>query len=49
MIVLGPDEGLRLAERLNLAAVFIARTKSGSFEERRTPAFERLFGARGAR
>lgn len=44
MIVLGPEEGLRLAERLDLAVLFIFRNPRGDFEEKRTPAFERLFG-----
>jgi thiamine biosynthesis lipoprotein len=36
--VLGPDEGLALAEQLGLAAYFLVRTDSG-FETRSTPAF----------
>ncbi len=43
LMVLGPEEGMQLAERLGLAALFIERTGAGGeFRERATPAFERL-------
>jgi FAD:protein FMN transferase len=37
LLVLGPDDGFLLAERLNLAARFVMRHAVG-FEERMTPA-----------
>ncbi len=40
--VLGPDEGLALASKHNLAALFLVRGASGPFEERSTPAFAAL-------
>jgi FAD:protein FMN transferase len=40
LMVLGPDEGMALATRLNLAAFFIVRTPDGTLEERMTPEFE---------
>jgi FAD:protein FMN transferase len=43
LMVLGPEEGMALAGRLGLAALFLERKASGSgFTERSTPAFERL-------
>jgi len=39
--VLGPDEGLELATRLELSAYFLVRTPTG-FEARSTPAFAKL-------
>jgi len=43
LMVLGPDEGMALAGRLGLAALFIERNAGGSgFRELSTPAFERL-------
>lgn len=47
MIVLGPIEGSRLAAELDLPALFIVRAPDGNFEERTTPAFDRLFGRGG--
>ena len=41
LLALGPEKGLALAERENLAAFFIIRTKSG-FEERQTSRFAPL-------
>lgn len=41
LMVLGPDEGMALATRLNLAALFIERTANG-FSERATPRFEEI-------
>jgi thiamine biosynthesis lipoprotein len=41
LMVLGPDEGMALATRLDLAALFIERTKNG-FSERATPRFEEI-------
>lgn len=40
--VLGPDEGLALARRLELAAAFIVRTPDGGFETITTAAFDAL-------
>lgn len=42
LMVLGPDEGLALARRLRLAALFIVRTRDGQFEQRSTPEFDML-------
>jgi thiamine biosynthesis lipoprotein len=43
LMVLGPEEGLMLARRLGLAALFIVRVgDDGRLEERTTPGFERL-------
>jgi len=35
-------DGLALADRLGLAALFIEHDTSGGFREKSTPAFERL-------
>jgi thiamine biosynthesis lipoprotein len=43
LMVLGMDEGLALATKLNLAALFIERTGEG-FVERATPRFEAIAG-----
>lgn len=40
LLVLGPDEGLRVAEREGLAALFVAE-RDGALESFATPAFER--------
>jgi thiamine biosynthesis lipoprotein len=45
LMVLGTDEGLALATKLNLAALFIERTGDG-FSERATPRFEALAGGK---
>ncbi len=43
MMVLGPQEGMALATRLGLAALFIERTANGEgFTERATPEFQQL-------
>jgi FAD:protein FMN transferase len=43
LMVLGPDDGLALARRLGLAALFIERSDTGDgFRETSTPEFERL-------
>ncbi|HXV59429.1 MAG TPA: FAD:protein FMN transferase [Vicinamibacteria bacterium] len=42
LFVLGPDDGLELASRKGLAALFLIRNEDGSFEERSTPAFDAL-------
>lgn len=42
LMVLGPDDGLALAARLDLAALFIVRTDAGGFTERATPRFDAL-------
>jgi thiamine biosynthesis lipoprotein len=47
LMVLGPDEGMALARKLNLAALFIERTGDG-FAERATPRFEELVAKRNA-
>lgn len=41
LMVLGPEEGMALAIKLNLAALFIERTASG-FSERTTPRFDQI-------
>ena len=46
LMVLGEDAGYRLAAEQDLAALFLVRTREGSFRERETPAFRRLFGAK---
>ena len=46
LMVLGEEEGYRLAAEQDLAALFLVRTREGSFRERETPAFQRLFGAK---
>ena len=40
LMVLGPDEGFALAERLDLAVLFIVRNEQGGFTERPTPRFD---------
>jgi len=42
LMVLGPEEGLALARRLELAALFIERGPAGEWIESSTPAFARL-------
>lgn len=42
LLVLGPDEGFELAEKLDLAALFLVRNDRGQFEERITHRFEKL-------
>jgi hypothetical protein len=44
-MVLGTDEGMALATKLNLAALFIERTNDG-FVERATPRFEAITARR---
>jgi len=43
-MVLGPEEGMALARRLDVAALFIVRTSEGKFDERMTPRFGALTG-----
>ncbi len=43
-MVIGPEEGFALAERLDLAAFFISKTEDG-FRETYTPAFEQKLGS----
>ena len=43
LMVLGESAGYRLAAGQALAALFLVRTVEGSFRERETPAFQRLF------
>ena len=45
LMVLGTDEGMALATKLNLAALFIERTNDG-FVERATPPFEAITAKR---
>ena len=45
LMVLGTDEGMALATKLNLAALFIERTDEG-FSERATPRFEKITAQR---
>ena len=45
LLVLGTEEGMALATKLNLAALFIERTKDG-FVERATPRFEAIAAKR---
>jgi thiamine biosynthesis lipoprotein len=42
LMVLGPDEGMTLAERLNLAALFLVREAEGGFLERTSSRFDTL-------
>jgi thiamine biosynthesis lipoprotein len=42
LMVLGPDDGLALAERLNLAAMFLVREGTDGFLERTTTRFDTL-------
>ena len=44
LIVLGPEQGLALAEREALAAYFIVRERDGGFSERQSSAFAALGG-----
>jgi len=44
--VLGPERGWDLATGQDLAALFLVAGPEGGFEERRTPAFERLAAGR---
>lgn len=48
LMVLGEDEGFRLAVEQDLAALFLVRTSEGTFRERETPAFRRLFPGKRA-
>jgi FAD:protein FMN transferase len=41
LMVLGPDEGLALAGRLDVAALFLVRLPDGTFDERTSEAFDR--------
>lgn len=43
LLVLGPEEGFRLAASQDLAALFVVRSSSGELEERASPAFAELF------
>ena len=45
LMVLGPDEGMALARKLNLAVLFIERTGEG-FTERATPRFDEIIAKR---
>jgi thiamine biosynthesis lipoprotein len=43
LLVLGPEEGLRIAAEQDLAALFLVRSVNGSIEEKASPAFAELF------
>jgi thiamine biosynthesis lipoprotein len=43
LLVLGPEEGFRLAAGEDIAALFLVRSETGALEERATPAFAELF------
>jgi thiamine biosynthesis lipoprotein len=45
LMVLGPDDGMALATKLNLAALFLERTNDG-FAERVTPRFKEITESR---
>jgi thiamine biosynthesis lipoprotein len=45
LMVLGPEDGMVLATKLNLAALFVERTSDG-FSERATPRFEEITAKR---
>ena len=45
LMVLGGDEGMALAKKLDLAVLFIERTNEG-FSERTTPRFEEITSRR---
>ncbi len=47
LMVLGPDEGLALSERLNLAALFLVRDANGGFLERTSSRFDTVTKASG--
>jgi len=49
LMVLGPDDGFALAERLDLAALFLVRREDGTFEERSTESFRELVSEDPAR
>jgi thiamine biosynthesis lipoprotein len=42
LMVLGPEDGMALAHRLDLAALLLVRNGQGGFDERTTPRFEKL-------
>jgi FAD:protein FMN transferase len=44
LMVLGPDDGMALAERIGLAALLLVRTDDGGFEERMSRPFQALAG-----
>ena len=43
LLVLGPEEALRVAAAQDLAALFLVRSEEGGVEERASPAFAELF------
>jgi len=43
LLVLGPEEGFRLAVARHLAALFVVRASGGELEQRASPAFAELF------
>lgn len=46
LMVLGPQDGYRLAVKMDLAALFIFRDEGDVYSHKATPAFETLFGAK---
>jgi thiamine biosynthesis lipoprotein len=44
LMVLGPEDGMALAHRLDLAALLLVRNAQGGFVERTTPRFDELAG-----
>jgi thiamine biosynthesis lipoprotein len=40
LMVLGPDQGYNLAEKLDIPALFLIRQNDGDLEERTTSAFQ---------
>jgi thiamine biosynthesis lipoprotein len=47
LMVMGPDEALAFASRRGVPALFLIRLPGGSFEERRSPAFDPLDASSG--
>ena len=45
LLVLGPEEGYRLAVEQNIAGLFLIEEEAGEFQELATPAFQRLLDA----
>jgi len=42
LMVLGPEQGMELARRLDLAVLFMVRSSTGGFDDRTTPRFDAL-------
>jgi thiamine biosynthesis lipoprotein len=43
LLVLGPEEGLRIAAEQDLAALFLVRSANGSIEDKASPSFAELY------